>query len=106
MQCKFGYDTEDHLHRKQIEAERDKAVVELERLFERLNDPNIPVEAVEQHIEHHMSIYRNATSILEQAEIILTEEQAKKIKEIMPFRLDGSNPKDCLFQCGGNSEEE
>lgn len=53
------------------------------------------------HIEHHMSIFRNASSVLDKSEIILTEDQSDAIKEFKPFALDGSKPDGYVIQCGG-----
>jgi hypothetical protein len=97
----FVFDLHDPTQRQNIEAERDKAENELGRLFEVMNRPDVPVESVEMHIEHQMTIYRNTTSILERSELILTQSQAHEVRDFQPFRAEGSKPDDCAFQCGG-----
>ncbi len=97
----FVFDLHDSNQRNNIEAERDKAENELARLFEILNRRDVPVESVEMHIEHQMTIYRNATSILERSELILTDAQASQVQDFQPFKTEGSKPDDCAFQCGG-----
>ena len=54
------------------------------------------------HIEHHMTILRNTTAILDNAEMILNDSQLDDIQDYMPFKKDGSFPDDCPFQCGGD----
>lgn len=98
----FVFDLHDPTQRRNVEAERDKAENELARLFEVMNRPDVPIESVEMHIEHQMTIYRNATSILERSELILTKAQADQVQDFQPFRSEGSKPDDCAFQCGGN----
>ena len=97
----FVFDLHDPVQRQKVRSERDKAEHELSRLFEVLNLPSVPAESVEMHIEHHMSIFRNASSVLDKSEIILTEDQSDAIKEFKPFALDGSKPDGCVIQCGG-----
>lgn len=97
----FVFDLYDPAQRQNIAAERDKAENELARLFEVMNRPDVPVESVEMHIEHQMTIYRNATSILERSELILTSAQVEEVQDFQPFRTEGSKPDDCAFQCGG-----
>lgn len=99
----YVYDLHDPVHRANVEAERNKACLELERLFEVMNRPNIPHEAIEAHVGHQMTIYRNATSVLEKAEVILMDDQVELIQDIKPFMKDGSKPDDCVFQCGSNT---
>ena len=60
------------------------------------------VEAAKMHIEHHMTILRNTTAILDNAEMILNDSQLDDIQDYMPFKKDGSFPDDCPFQCGGD----
>ncbi len=98
--CKhYIYDLHDPSHREKIIAERDRSSLELSRLFEIYEKG---IEAAKMHIEHHMVILRNTTSILDNAEIILNDTQLDKIQDFMPFKKDGSYPDDCPFQCGGN----
>lgn len=98
--CKhYIYDLHDPSHKEKITAERDRSSLELSRLFEVYEKG---VEAAKMHIEHHMVILRNTTSILDNAEIILNDSQLDKLQDFMPFRKDGSFPDDCPFQCGGN----
>ncbi|ELL0571684.1 hypothetical protein Q6U63_000971 [Vibrio fluvialis] len=98
--CKhYIYDLHDPSHREKITVERDRSSQELSRLFEVYEKG---VEAAKMHIEHHMVILRNTTSILDKAEIILNESQLDKFQDFMPFKKDGSFPDDCPFQCGGN----
>lgn len=98
--CKhYIYDLHDPSHKEKITVERDRSSLELSRLFEVYEKG---VEAAKMHIEHHMRILRNTTSILENAEIILTEEQLENLQDYMPFKKDGSYPDDCPFQCGGD----
>lgn len=98
--CKhYIYDLHDPSHREKITAERDRSSLELSRLFEVYEKG---VEAAKMHIEHHMVILRNTTSILDNAEIILNDSQLDKLQDFMPFKKDGSFPDDCPFQCGGN----
>lgn len=98
--CKhYIYDLHDPSHREKITAERDRSSLELSRLFEVYEKG---VEAAKMHIEHHMVVLRNTTSILDNAEIILNDNQLDKLQDFMPFKKDGSFPDDCPFQCGGN----
>lgn len=96
----FVFDLHDRIQRRNIETERDKAETELARLFEFLNRTDVPTESVEMHIEHQMTIYRNATAVLERSELILTQAQADDLLDFQPFRTEGSKPDDCAFQCG------
>jgi hypothetical protein len=96
----FIVDLSDPVQIKQIESERSRAEIELARLFEVLNRPDIPVESVEMHIEHQMTVYRNASYILDRSEVVLTDGQVEQSKDYQPFRLEGSIPNDCVFQCG------
>ncbi|RMP23357.1 hypothetical protein [Pseudomonas coronafaciens] len=98
----FVFDLQDPGQRKKLEAERDKAEIELSRLFELMDHARIPVESVEMHIEHQMTVFRNSTAVLEKSELILTQAQADEAKDFMPFRHDGSKPDDCAFQCGNS----
>lgn len=96
--CKhYIYDLHDPSHREKITAERDRSSLELSRLFEVYEKG---VEAAKMHIEHHMTILRNTTAILDNAEMILND--LDDIQDYMPFKKDGSFPDDCPFQCGGN----
>ncbi|MDT4828409.1 hypothetical protein FQZ97_617930 [compost metagenome] len=52
------------------------------------------------HIEHQMTVYRNASYILDRSEVVLTDGQVEQSKDYQPFRLEGSIPNDCVFQCG------
>lgn len=97
----FVFDLDNRTQRQNIEAERDKAENELARLFEVMNRPDVPAESVEMHIEHQMTIFRNASSILDRSELILTNAQAQGLRDFQPFRREGSKPDDCAFQCGG-----
>ncbi|HGO9799662.1 hypothetical protein [Pseudomonas aeruginosa] len=97
----FIFDLHDPVQRSKIETERDRAELELSRLFELSNKPGIPIESVEMHIEHLMFIYKNCISILENSEVILNDSQLDHIKDFQPFRLIGSKPDDCSYQCGG-----
>jgi hypothetical protein len=98
--CKhYIYDLLDPSHREKIAAERDKSSLELSRLFEVYERG---VEAAKMHIEHHMIIVRNTTSILDNAEIILEDGQLEDLRDYMPFKKNGSYPDDCPFQCGGD----
>lgn len=98
--CKhYIFDLRDPSHREKITAERDRSSIELSRLFEVYERG---VEAAKMHIEHHMIILRNTTSILERAEIILDDEQLEDLQDYMPFKIEGSYPDDCPFQCGGD----
>lgn len=97
----FVFDLHDPTQRRNVEAERDKAENELARLFEVMNRPDVPIESVEMHIEHQMTVYRNATSIIQRSELILTKAQADQVQDFQPFRSEGSKPDDCAFQCGG-----
>lgn len=98
--CKhYIYDLHDPSHREKIVAERDRSSLELLRLLEVYEKG---VEAAKMHIEHHMTILRNTTAILDNAEMILNDSQLEKIQDFMPFKKDGSFPDDCPFQCGGN----
>jgi hypothetical protein len=98
--CKhYIYDLHDPSHREKIAAERDKSSLELSRLFEVYEEG---VKAAKMHIDHHMIIVRNTTSILDKAEIILNDEQLEDIQDYMPFKKEGSYPDDCPFQCGGD----
>ncbi len=96
----FVVDLFDPVQIKQIESERSRAEIELARLFEVLNRPDIPVESVEMHIEHQMTVFRNASYILDRSEVVLTDGQVQQSKDYQPFRLEGSIPNDCVFQCG------
>ena len=97
--CKhYIYDLHDPSHREKVTAERDRSSLELSRLFDIYEKG---IEAAKMHIEHHMVILRNTTSILDNAEIILNESQLDEIQDFMPFKKDGSYPNDCPFQCGG-----
>lgn len=98
----FVFDLKDLGQRKKLEAERDKAEIELSRLFELMDQAGISVESVEMHIEHQMTVFRNSTAVLEKSELILTQAQADEAKDFMPFRHDGSKPDDCAFQCGNS----
>ena len=96
--CKhYIYDLLDPSHREKIAAERDRSSLELSRLFEIYERG---VEAAKMHIEHHMIIVRNTTSILDNAEIILNDSQLEDLRDYMPFKKNGSYPDDCPFQCG------
>ncbi|WP_229774807.1 hypothetical protein [Vibrio parahaemolyticus] len=96
--CKhYIYDLYDPSHRERVTAERDKSSLELSRLLE-VYDRGI--EAAAMHIEHHMTILRNTTSILEDAELILRDQQLEELQDFMPFKINGSYPDDCPFQCG------
>lgn len=97
----FIVDLSDPIQIKQIEAERSRAENELARLFEVLNRPGVPVESVEMHIEHQMTVFRNACYILERSEVVLTSLQVKQSHDYQPFLHEGSIPSDCVFQCGG-----
>ena len=98
--CKhYIYDLHDPSHREKITAERDRSSLELSRLFEVYEKG---VEAAKMHIEHHMTILRNTTAILDNAEMILNDSQLDDIQDYMPFKKDGSFPDDCPFQCGGD----
>lgn len=98
--CKhYIYDLHDPAHREKVTAERDKSSLELSRLFEVYEKG---VEAAVMHIEHHMIIVRNTSSILENAELILYEDQLEGLQEYMPFKKEGTYPDDCPFQCGGD----
>lgn len=98
--CKhYIYDLHDPSHREKVIAERDRSSLELARLFEVYESG---VEAAKMHIEHHMAILRNTTSILENAEIILNDVQLEELQDYMPFKKEGSYPDDCPFQCGGD----
>jgi hypothetical protein len=90
------------MQREIIEAERDKACSELSRLFEVQEHGTVPEEALKMHIKHHMTIYRNTTSILERAEVILNEDQLEGMQDFQPFKMEGSLPFDCPYQRGGN----
>ena len=96
----FVVDLLDPVQIKQVESERNRSEIELARLFEALNRPGIPVESVEMHIEHQMAIFRNASYILDNSEVVLNDIQVEKSKDYQPFRTDGSVPSDCVFQCG------
>ncbi|WP_130904891.1 hypothetical protein [Pseudomonas sp. Sample_22] len=96
----FVFDLHDPIQRQNITNERDKAEQELARLFEVLNRPDVPAESVEMHIEHQMTLFRNATAILERAQLIMTTAQAAQVQDFQPFRAQGSKPDDCAFQCG------
>lgn len=96
----FVVDLFDPVQVKQIESERSRSEIELARLFEVLNRPDVPVESVEMHIEHQMTVYRNASYILDRSEVVLTDGQVEQSKDYQPFRLEGSIPNDCVFQCG------
>jgi hypothetical protein len=89
----------DPSHREKIAAERDKSSQELSRLFEAYERG---IDAAKMHINHHMIILRNTTSILDNAEIILNDEQLEGLQDYMPFKKEGSYPDDCPFQCGGD----
>ncbi len=98
--CKhYIYDLNDPSHREKIAAERDKSSQELSRLFEAYERG---IDAAKMHINHHMIILRNTTSILDNAEIILNDEQLEGLQDYMPFKKEGSYPDDCPFQCGGD----
>ncbi|WP_010490642.1 hypothetical protein [Pseudomonas sp. S9] len=96
----FVVDLLDPVQIKQVESERNRAEMELARLFEALNRPGIPVESVEMHIEHQMAIFRNASYILDSSEMVLNDIQVEKSKDYQPFKTGGSVPSDCVFQCG------
>lgn len=96
----FVVDILDPVQIKQIESERNRSEIELARLFEALNRPGIPVESVEMHIEHQMAIFRNASYILEHSDVVLSDIQVEQSKDYQPFRIEGSVPSDCVFQCG------
>lgn len=96
----FVVDLSDPIQVSQIEAERSRAENELSRLFEALNRPGIPTESVEMHIEHQMTVFRNASYILDRSEIVLTQNQAAQSQDYQPFVHGGSVPDDCVFQCG------
>jgi hypothetical protein len=103
MGCReYIYDLRDTMQREIIEAERDKACSELSRLFEVQEHGTVPEEALKMHIKHHMTIYRNTTSILERAEVILNEDQLEGMQDFQPFKMEGSLPFDCPYQRGGN----
>ena len=89
----------DSSHREKVTAERDKSSLELTRLFELYEKG---VEAAEMHIQHHMTIVRNTSAILENAEIILHEGQLEELQDFKPFKKFGSFPDDCPFQCGSD----
>lgn len=98
--CKhYIYDLNDPSHREKIAAERDKSSQELSRLFEAYERG---IDAAKMHINHHMIILRNTTSILDNAEIILNDEQLEGLQDYMPFKKEGSYPDDCPFQCVGD----
>lgn len=98
--CKhYIYDLHDPSHREKITVERDRSSLELSRLFEVYEKG---VEAAKMHIEHHMTILRNTTAILDNAEMILNDSQLDDIQDFMPFKKEGSYPDDCPFQCGGD----
>ncbi|UUO24654.1 hypothetical protein FGD67_16570 [Colwellia sp. M166] len=98
--CKhYIYDLHDPSHREKISVERDRSSLELSRLFEVYERG---VEAAKMHIEHHMCVLRNTTSILDNAEMILSDGQLEDLQDFMPFKKDGSYPDDCPFQCGGD----
>lgn len=96
----FVVDLSDPVQIIQIEAERDRAENELARLFEALNRPNVPTESVEMHIEHQMTVFRNASFILERSDVVLTQDQVEQSQDYQPFIREGSIPSDCMFQCG------
>lgn len=96
----FVVDMSDPIQVKQIEAERSRAENELSRLFEAINRPDVPVESVEMHIEHQMTVFRNASYILDRSDIVLTQEQVEQSQDYQPFVHEGSIPSDCVFQCG------
>lgn len=98
----FVFDLQDPSQRRKLEAERDKAEIELSRLFEIMDHAGISVDSVEMHIEHQMTVFRNSMAVLEKSELILTHAQAEEGKDFMPFRHDGSKPDDCAFQCGNS----
>jgi hypothetical protein len=89
----------DPSHREKITAERDRSSIELSRLFEVYERG---IEAAKMHIEHHMIILRNTTSILDNAEIILDDDQLEDLQDYRPFKREGSYSDDCPFQCGGD----
>jgi hypothetical protein len=98
--CKhYIYDLHDPSHREKITAERDRSSIELSRLFEVYERG---IEAAKMHIEHHMIILRNTTSILDNAEIILDDDQLEDLQDYRPFKREGSYSDDCPFQCGGD----
>ncbi|WP_312205724.1 hypothetical protein [Pseudomonas kuykendallii] len=97
----FVVDLLDPVQVKKIEAERSRSENELSRLFEALNRPGVPVESVEMHIEHQMTIFRNSSYILDRSEVVLTQSQVEQSLDYRPFVKDGSVPSDCVFQCGG-----
>lgn len=99
--CKhFIFDLYDKAAREKIVVEKDKSTLELSRLFEVLESG---VKAAEMHIEHHMVILKNTSEILEQAQLILEDDQLEELLDFMPFKVDGSYPDDCPFQCGENT---
>lgn len=99
----FVFDLQDPNQRQKLENERDKAEQELARLFELLNRADVATESVEMHIEHQMTLFRNASAVLERSQLILTSAQAQQVQEFQPFRAQGSKPDDCAFQCGEES---
>lgn len=98
----FVVDLLDPVQVKQIEAERSRAENELSRLFEALTRPGIPAESVEMHIEHQMTVFRNASYIIDRSDIVLTQNQVEQSLDYQPFLHEGSVPSDCVFQCGAN----